>query len=419
MIGRRERWSYAAGDLGFNFIWQSTEFYLLFFYVRHLGLSPPVASAVFLAGGLVEWIADPLIGVIADRASRHIPLRYWVAVGGPIAAALLAATFSMPPLAGGSTIALVLITYCLLRIAYSVGNIPYGALTARISPLRGDQLALSSVRMQGAATGGLIAASVYVALAGSGAEGEGFGHGALLLAILSVPAFLLAAFGVRERVRPGADAGRPPLSSPTGDAPSARIAFARLLRASPQLRRLLATILVSGTTITVLDKSLLFTFEEFGVARMGVYLALFPPLALLVSAPIWAALGARLGRSPVLVAAVILQTGAIAAALLSSTLYPVLIATAVAIVAGEGASVMLWSLAPEAVSECEALDANGRGYAVQVYALVNLARKSAQVLAPQAIAITLMIPHASVRWATAAIAATAVLVVLAYAPTKR
>ena len=71
MIGTRERLSFAAGDLGFNFVWQSIELYLLYFYVRVIGLSPEAASAIFLAGALIDWLIDPLIGVLVDRAASR------------------------------------------------------------------------------------------------------------------------------------------------------------------------------------------------------------------------------------------------------------------------------------------------------------------------------------------------------------
>ena len=99
MIGRRERLSYAAGDLGFNFVWQSIELYLLYFYIRELGLSPGVASSIFLAGAAVDWIADPMIGALADRAAPRIPMRMWVLVGGP-AAALVRITSRLAPSSG-------------------------------------------------------------------------------------------------------------------------------------------------------------------------------------------------------------------------------------------------------------------------------------------------------------------------------
>jgi Na+/melibiose symporter-like transporter len=413
VIGWRERCSYAAGDLGFNFIWQSIEFYLLFFYVRDLGLSPAAVSAIFLAGGIADWLADPVIGIVADRLGPRVPLRYWVGAGGPVAALLLVVSFAVRPSPHGSSALVAFAAYLALRIAYSVGNIPYAALTARISPLRADQLALTSARMQGAAAGGLIAASVYAAIPTSGAQVIGFEKGALLLAFLAMPAFLITCFGVRERV------ARAPLPASVDGTASRAVTFTGLMRGSSELRRLLAVILATGTTVTVLNKSLLFIFQASGTSDVGIYLPIFPPIALFVTAPMWTALGGRLGRSRVFTVAVVVQAAAILCALASQSLVPILVATAVAIIAGEGASVLFWALVPEVVGECEAASPDAGGCAGQVYALVNIARKFAQALAPQAIAIMLLMPGRSILWAAATIAVLAAIVAISSGLTKR
>ncbi|MFA6607985.1 MAG: MFS transporter, partial [Sphingomonas sp.] len=78
MLRRWESWYYAAGDLGFNFVWQSIELYLLFYYIRELGMAPEIAAGIFLAGAAVDWVTDPLVGAVADRLAPRIPLRTWV-----------------------------------------------------------------------------------------------------------------------------------------------------------------------------------------------------------------------------------------------------------------------------------------------------------------------------------------------------
>ncbi|MEH6663183.1 MAG: MFS transporter, partial [Parasphingorhabdus sp.] len=60
MIKRRERLSYAAGDVGFNLIWQSIELYLLFFYIQVLQLPLGVAAGIFLIGAVIDWLVDPI-----------------------------------------------------------------------------------------------------------------------------------------------------------------------------------------------------------------------------------------------------------------------------------------------------------------------------------------------------------------------
>ncbi|WP_010214922.1 MFS transporter [Sphingomonas sp. PAMC 26621] len=412
MISRRERWSYAAGDLGFNFVWQSVELYLLFYYIRTLGIAPAVASAIFLVGAVVDWGIDPLVGAIADRAAPRIPLRLWVLAGGPLSVLLLALAFAPLPVPRAWIPPVALAVYLALRIAYGIGNIPYGALTARISTDPADHLALSSARMQGAAIGGLIAALVFALLPTAQGTTD-FRSGALLLAVLALPAFLATFLGVRERVP------APTRPRPIGETASlwrgAR-ATVGLLRYSPALRRLLATILAAGLAVTVINKSLLFLFEEIGAPRLGLFVALAPATALLVTTPGWAMVGTRIGRPSTLLVGAALQVAAtVLTYLLRENVAAVIVLTCVAIVAGCGISVMFWSLVPAAVAECER-EMEGGGYAGRVYALANIARKLGQALAPTVIALTLARSPGATLAGMVGCSSVALLVVLLYRP---
>lgn len=410
MIGRGERWSYAAGDVGFNFVWQSVELYLLFYYIRFLRIAPEVASAIFLVGAAVDWMIDPLVGTLIDRAAPRIPLRLWVLAGGPLSTLLLAFAFVPLPVVPALVPAFALATYLALRAAYGVGNIPYGALTARISPAPQDHLALTSARMQGAAIGGLVAALIYALLPTTGA-GVDFRLGALLLAALALPAFLATYWGVRERVT----APRQPAGATLGGPwQTARVTLG-LLRRSSALRRLLATILAAGLAITVINKSLLFLFEEIGALRLGYYVALAPAASLLLTTPVWASLGARLGRSHTLLLAALLNVAATALALSTSGAFALIVLTCAAIVAGCGMSVMFWSLVPAAVADCECEIAS-MGCAGRIYALANIARKLAQALAPTVIALTLVGTERSTLTGMMACAVAALAVIMFYRP---
>lgn len=413
MISRRERWSYAAGDLGFNFVWQSVELYLLFYYIRTLGIAPAVASTIFLVGAVVDWGIDPLVGAVADRAAPRVPLRLWVLAGGPLSVLLLALAFAPLPVPDAWTPLVALAVYLALRIAYGIGNIPYGALTARISSDPADHLALTSARMQGAAIGGLIAALVFALL--PTAEGStDFRSGAILLAVLALPAFLATFLGVCERITPPARSPR--IARQRSGAWRAASETASLLKRSPALRRLLATILSAGLAITVINKSLLFLFEEIGAPRLGLVVALAPATALLVTTPGWAALGARNGRPSTLLAGALLQVVAtVLTYVLRDNVAAVIILTCFAIVSGCGISVMFWSLVPAAVAECERA-VEGGGYAGRVYALANIARKLGQALAPTVIAFTLAGSPGAILAGMVGCASVALLVVLLYRP---
>lgn len=384
MIARRERIAFAAGDLGFNFVWQSIELYLLFFYISVLGLTPGAAATVFLAGALTDWFADPLIGILIDRTSGRLSLRAWVVIGGPLASAALILAFAQPVLSGGWAIGYALAAHLLLRVCYSLGNIPYGALTARISfdPL--DHVALTGARMQGAALGGLIAAAIYALLpARSGSGSADFVLGAILLAVLAQPAFMTTYFGVRERV---------PAAHSSAGSPAAQFGeFIRLMRTSSAIRRLMATILAAGLSMTVIHKSILFLFQERGATDVGYTAALIPSLSLLFTVPLWVRLAARIGRVPTLLwGATLNLAAAVALALIGNSIVEVALAGTIAVIAGSGMSVMFWALVPDVIGVVET-EHDGEACAARVYALAGIARKLAQALAPQFVTLALAI----------------------------
>ena len=384
MIRRRVRASFAAGDLGFNFIWQSLELYLLYFYVRVLGLPPVTASAIFLAGAIIDFVIDPFVGTVVDRAASRIGMRLWVLIGGSAASVALIVAFAQPPMAAAPAAFYALAAHLVLRVAYSVGNIPYGALTTRISAEAIDQVALTTARMQGAAIGGLIAAIVYATLPARGAHGHAdFLAGAILLGVLAQPAFLATFFGVRERVASGPDAV-------TSMRENLRV-LAGMLRRSPDLRRVLLTILAAGLSVTVMNKSILFLFDRLDAMRIGYFVAAVPSLSLLLTAPLWLAVARRFGCVATLLAASGLNVAAaVSLPLAGANLGGVMLAATTALVAGCGMSVMFWSLLPPAVATVER-QYGGVACAARVYALGGIARKLAQALAPQFVALAVIL----------------------------
>lgn len=404
MLRRREAGAYAAGDFGFNIVWQSIELYLLFYYVRRLGLSPEVASAIFLAGAAVDWLTDPLVGALADRLASRFPLRLWVSVGGPLSVLMLCVAFAPPPVPGPWMPAYELGVYLLLRCAYGLGNIPYAALTARISADPADHLKLTSARMQGAAAGGLVATLTYALLPVGVGAGADFRLAAIVLALLALPSFLVTSLRTRERIAPPATA--------TLKLGSAIGAMVTLLGRSSALRRLLATIVTVGLAVTLTNKSLLFLFDQIGQPRLGYYLAPVSPLSLLLAAPLWTMLADRIGQVSTLRIAALLMLGAVMLLVAGIGVLPCLV---VSIVAGQGLSVMFWSLVPATVTLCEH-DDGADGYAARVYAAATMGRKLAQALAPQIIVLALSLPALSIPVCMVAAAVAVLLIVVFYPP---
>lgn len=386
MIRRRERLSYASGDLGFNLVWQSIELYLLFFYIQILHLPLGIAASIFLIGAAVDWLFDPIIGAVADRKAARYPMRLWVLLSGPLIAVALWLAFRSPPLEGFGLAIYATITHIGLRFAYGCGNIPYAVLTARITDDPSEQLKLTGLRMQGAALGGLTAATIYALVSGGDTP---FLIGALILGVLAQPCFLITWLGVKERVVP------PPTSSVR---PTQEIShYFRLIGKNSGLRRLLVTIVVAGLSTTVTAKAILFLFDrDLQNPQWGYWAALLPSAALLITTPLWVALSSRIGLVNTLISAVLLHVFALAALWIffAQSLAIATVILAIAISATCGMSVMFWTMVPIAIRNLETAP-DGTGCAARVYAISNVARKLGQALAPQFIALSLALTGGS------------------------
>ena len=380
-VGRKERWAYALGDTGFNFTWATIELYLLFYYIRILDLDPQTASAIFLAGAAIDLVADPLIGSFADRFSRF-GLRRLVMLATPFLGLTLAATF-MAPATGGVFPWWLLATHLALRLSYSLGNIPYAALTARITSDATGQIALTATRMQGAAIGGLIATALYLLLpleTPAGAGLAGMPTGVIVLALLSQPLLFLSMLNVRERVMPVANIEMRAVASAN---------MLQILRRYASVRNLLILIFVLGLAITLLHKSLLFIFDAMDLRQLGYAVAITPALALLVAAPIWERLSRRFGMAFILRRTVIAFAAFIALAWFASASSIATLTLLVgAVFVGAGLSTLFWALLPQVISNLEAKDSlSGQAAVGRLAGIANLARKLAQTAAARLIAL--------------------------------
>jgi Na+/melibiose symporter-like transporter len=386
----RRRLGFALGDTGFNFVWQSIELYLLFFYTKVLHLPIGWAAAIFFVGAVVDWISDPVIGALADRtAARSGRMRTWLVGSAPVLGLCLVLAFSKPDLPPGPLFWWALGAHLLLRIAYSAGNIPYAALTARITVDAGEQARLTGLRMQCAAIGGLTVAAVYWNVPGiaGGGDARRFLVGAALLGLLVQP-FLLIAW--RSAVELPGQRGVTPSFSYRREL----AALVRLVRESGAVIQLLLVIVLAGLTTSLMGKSILFLFAtDLGRADLGYPATLIPALALLLATPFWLFVRDRAGPHATLALAAIVHGGsalALAGAVAAGAPAPLSVALlAVAITGTTGLSVIFWAMAATVAG------AATEGCHARVFALATTARKLAQALASPSLAFGLWVSGAT------------------------
>ena len=201
-----EKLGYSLGDLAANFIFQAMLALQLDFYTHTFGLTAAQAGTLFLVVGLGVACLNPVMGMIADRTStrwgKFRPWLLWSALPFGVIGVL---TFTTPNISPTGKIAYAWTTYILLRVIYTVNNVPYASLTAVMTLDPDERTSISSYRQIAANSAGFIIASLAIPMVkffGHGNDARGYQYTMGLLSILSVLFFVIAFFTTRERVLP-------------------------------------------------------------------------------------------------------------------------------------------------------------------------------------------------------------------------
>jgi glycoside/pentoside/hexuronide:cation symporter, GPH family len=201
-----EKFGYSLGDLAANFIFQAMLALQLDFYTHTFGLTAAQAGTMFLAVGLGVACLNPVMGMIADRTNtrwgKFRPWLLWSAVPFGVIGVL---TFTTPNLSPGAKIVYAWVAYSLLRLVYTVNNVPYASLTAVMTEDPDERTSIASYRQIAANAAGFIVQSLavpMVAFLGRGNDARGYQLTMGSLLGLSVIFFIITFFVTKERIQP-------------------------------------------------------------------------------------------------------------------------------------------------------------------------------------------------------------------------
>jgi sugar (glycoside-pentoside-hexuronide) transporter len=201
-----EKFGYSLGDLAANFIFQAMLALQLDFYTHTFGLTAAQAGTLFLVVGLGVACLNPVMGVIADRTStkwgKFRPWLLWTALPFGIIGVL---TFTTPGFSPAGKIIYAWTTYILLRVIYTVNNVPYASLTAVMTSDPDERTSIASYRQIAANSAGFIVASLAIPMVrffGHGDDALGYQLTMGLLSVLSIIFFIVAFLTTRERIQP-------------------------------------------------------------------------------------------------------------------------------------------------------------------------------------------------------------------------
>ncbi len=246
---------FAFGDFAFNLYWQSVMLFLLFYYTDAIGLRVTTAAAIYTAASIWDGIANFAAGALADR--REPKGGYGrVLILGSVPLGLSFVLTYLPPLGPGP---LGLITvfggHLLFRTAYAAVNVPYLAMSARVSSDSEDRAYVAGMRMVFGTM-----ASVFIArgtvplgalLAGDAVPAHAYLVAAALFAVLGTVILIVVGANYREQI------------APVRAAPPALGASLRSLAANRAFVTLCLAMMAAIVAITMLNKSVLYYFKYF------------------------------------------------------------------------------------------------------------------------------------------------------------
>ncbi|MGA3025001.1 MAG: MFS transporter [Bryobacteraceae bacterium] len=205
-ISIKEKVGYSLGDAAANFIFQTLLALQLSFYTDTFGLTAAQAGTLFGVVGLVAACFNPVMGVIADhtntRWGKFRPWLLWTAIPFGI---IMVLTFTTPNLSPGNKVIYAYTTYLLLRLIYTVNNVPYASLMGVMTSDPDERTSIASWRQMFANSVGFVVQSLAVPMViffGHGNSAKGYQWTLGLFAALCVVMFLIAFASTKERIQP-------------------------------------------------------------------------------------------------------------------------------------------------------------------------------------------------------------------------
>lgn len=199
---------YSAGDAAANFVFMTMVLFQLNFYTDTFGLTAGAAAAILLWPRLWDAVADPIVGILADRTNtRWGKFRPWILVTAVPWAVLMVLAYTTPKgWSMGALIAYAAITNTMLMSIYSMNNMPYAALGGVMTGDINERAKLNSYRFIAVNAAQFIVGGFTLPLVAKFAVGHDRQYGwqmtMTVWAALCLVLFLITFATTRERIQP-------------------------------------------------------------------------------------------------------------------------------------------------------------------------------------------------------------------------
>ncbi|HLH52084.1 MAG TPA: MFS transporter [Verrucomicrobiae bacterium] len=199
---------YSCADAAANFVFMTMVLFQLNFYTDTFGLSAAAAAAILLWPRLWDAVADPIVGILADRTdTRWGKFRPWILFTAVPWAVIMVLAYTTPKGWNmGAMIAYAVITNSLLMTIYSMNNMPYAALGGVMTGDINERAKLNSYRFVAVNAAQFIVGGFTLPLVAKFAEHHDRQYGwrmtMTIWAGLCLVLFLITFTTTRERIHP-------------------------------------------------------------------------------------------------------------------------------------------------------------------------------------------------------------------------
>jgi GPH family glycoside/pentoside/hexuronide:cation symporter len=377
--------AYGSGDTGFSLTSTLIGAYLAIFLTDVVGLAPGLAAAAVFIGRTWDYVNDPLIGFLTDRArtrwGRRRPFLLFGAL--PFGLAFLLLWWRPPLQAAAALTAYYALAYLVYDTFSTLVALPYLALTPELTADYDERTSLTSYRMFFSIFASLLAFTVPLLIVGAFRPENA--RRVLLTGLLfglasAAPLFLVFA-GTRERAEYSAAAP-----------PRLRETWKSVLGNRPF--RLGLGIYVFTWIAVDLVQAIILYFLKYCVRREaeGDWIMGSIFVSAILSLPLWNRLARRWDKRIAFIAGVSFWTAVQLVIVSLGPLTPLWLLILLCVLAGVGvgaAHVLPWSILPDAIEYNEYT--TGVRQEGTFYSVVTLAQKVASSVAVPVVLLLLQL----------------------------
>lgn len=158
-FGNRDIVGYFFGDLGINMSFVLQAAYLFTFYTQYIGIRLEHWVIIIIITKIFDGVSDPIVGYLIDKIGARTQgdkFKPWIKYGGPVLAALTILMFiDSTGQSYAIKITICFVTYLAWNLAYTIVNVPYGALSSVMTNKPKERSNLSTARSWGAMMAGI------------------------------------------------------------------------------------------------------------------------------------------------------------------------------------------------------------------------------------------------------------------------